>query len=158
MRSARLAPPRPAGELEQVRSGQADLKALFASKGLALASNGEAYMIPAAEAYRGMNDASSRYSAIGAILISLAGAYFGLSGITLRRRARNNVERVMLWALIAASTVAILTTIGIVLSMLFQTLAFFRTVPLANFFFERCGTRASPRPDRRGTGHFGSSR
>jgi len=145
-----------AGELEQVRSGQADLKALFASKGLALASNGEAYMIPAAEAYRGMNDASSRYSAIGAILISLAGAYFGLSGITLRRRARNNVERVMLWALIAASTVAILTTIGIVLSMLFQTLAFFRTVPLANFFF---GTVWDPRFAAAGsggaTGQFG---
>lgn len=145
-----------AAEIEQVRSGQADLKALFATKGLALASNGEPYMVPAAESYRSMSDASSLWSAIGAILISLAGAWFGLSGITLRRRARNNVERVMLWGLIAASTVAILTTVGIVLSMLFQTLSFFQSVPLSNFFF---GTVWDPRFAAAGsggaTGQFG---
>ncbi len=145
-----------AAEVGQVRSGQADLKALFATKGLALASNGEPYMAPAAETYRSMSDASSAWSAIGAIVLSLAGAWFGLSGITLRRRARNNVERVMLWGLIAASTVAILTTAGIVLSMLFQTLAFFQSVPLSNFFF---GTVWDPRFAAAGsegtTGQFG---
>ncbi|MET3662716.1 phosphate ABC transporter permease subunit PstC [Aquamicrobium ahrensii] len=143
-------------ELDQVRSGQADLKALFASKGVALASSGEAYMIPAAETYRSLSDSSSLSSAIGAILLSLAGAWLGLSGITLRRRARNNVERVMLWGLIAASTVAILTTVGIVLSMLFQTLTFFQSVPLSNFFF---GTVWDPRFAAAGsggaTGQFG---
>ncbi|EXL06657.1 phosphate ABC transporter permease subunit PstC [Aquamicrobium defluvii] len=143
-------------ELDQVRSGQADLKALFASRGVALASSGEAYMIPAAENYRSMSDSSSLWSAVGAILLSLAGAWLGLSGITLRRRARNNVERVMLWGLIAASTVAILTTVGIVLSMLFQTLTFFQSVPLSNFFF---GTVWDPRFAAAGsggaTGQFG---
>ncbi len=144
------------GELEQVRSGQADLKALFATKGVAMASNGEAYMVPAAETYNSMTDASVRYSGIIAVLLSLAGAWLGLSGITLRRRARNNVERVMLWGLIGASTVAILTTVGIVLSMLFQTLAFFQSVPLSNFFF---GTVWDPRFAAAGsggaTGQFG---
>jgi phosphate transport system permease protein len=143
-------------ELDQVRSGQVDLKALFASRGVALASSGEAYMIPAAENYRSMSDSSSLWSAVGAILLSLAGAWLGLSGITLRRRARNNVERVMLWGLIAASTVAILTTVGIVLSMLFQTMAFFQSVPLSNFFF---GTVWDPRFAAAGsggaTGQFG---
>ena len=143
-------------ELEQAQSGQADLKALFATKGVALASNGDAYMVPAAETYNSMTDASVRYSSIGAIFLTLAGAAAGLSGITLRRRARNNVERVMLWGLIAASTVAILTTVGIVLSMLFQTLAFFQSVPLSNFFF---GTVWDPRFAAAGsggaTGQFG---
>jgi phosphate transport system permease protein len=41
----------------------------------------------------------------------------------------------MLWGLMAASMIAILTTIGIVLSMLFQTISFFERVPLSNFFF-----------------------
>jgi phosphate transport system permease protein len=62
----------------------------------------------------------------------------------------------MLWGLIAASTVAILTTVGIVLSMLFQTLSFFQSVPLSNFFF---GTVWDPRFAAAGsggaTGQFG---
>src|SRR5690606_5829642 len=145
-----------AGEIEQVRSGQADIRALFATKGLALASNGEPYMVPAAESYRSMSEPSALWSSVGTIVLSLAGAWLGLSGITLRRRARNNVERVMLWGLIAASTVAILTTVGIVLSMLFQTLTFFQSVPLSNFFF---GTVWDPRFAAAGsggaTGQFG---
>ncbi len=48
----------------------------------------------------------------------------------------------MLWALFGASTIAILTTVGIVLSMLFQTLAFFRDVSPLSFFF---GTVWDPR-------------
>ena len=47
--------------------------------------------------------------------------------LKLRSRARNSVERLMLWGLLAASTIAIVTTIGIVLSMLFQTITFFES-------------------------------
>ncbi|MHA6687122.1 phosphate ABC transporter permease subunit PstC [Mesorhizobium sp. A556] len=143
-------------ELEQARGGSVDLRELFASKGVALASSGEPYMIPAAVAYNEMTDASIRYSTIGAILLALGGAFYGLSGISVRRRARNNVERIMLWGLMAASTIAILTTVGIVLSMLFQTISFFKSVPLSNFFF---GTVWDPRFAAAGsggaTGQFG---
>jgi phosphate transport system permease protein len=145
-----------AAELEQARSGEVDLRELFASKGVALASSGEPYMVPAAEAYNDLTDASVRYSGIGAILLALAGAVYGLTGISVRRRARNNVERIMLWGLMAASTIAILTTVGIVLSMLFQTISFFQSVPLSNFFF---GTVWDPRFAAAGsggaTGQFG---
>ena len=55
----------------------------------------------------------------------------------------------MLWSLLGASTLAILTTIGIVLSMLFQTIAFFEKVPLSNFFF---GTVWDPRFAAAGAG------
>ena len=143
-------------ELEQARSGSVNLRELFASKGVALASSGEPYMIPAAVAYNEMTDASMRYSAIGAILLALGGAVYGLGGITVRRRARNNVERIMLWGLMGASTIAILTTVVIVLSMLFQTISFFQSVPLSNFFF---GTVWDPRFAAAGsggaTGQFG---
>ena len=73
----------------------------------------------------------------------------GCSRISPRARARNNVEKVMLWGLLGASTIAILTTIGIVLSMLFQTIAFFEKVPLTNFFF---GTVWDPRFAAAGSG------
>jgi phosphate transport system permease protein len=113
-------------------------------------------MVPAAENYNDLTDASARYSGIGTILLALAGAAYGLTGISVRRRARNNVERIMLWGLMAASTIAILTTVGIVLSMLFQTISFFQSVPLSNFFF---GTVWDPRFAAAGsggaTGQFG---
>ena len=50
-------------------------------------------------------------------------------------RARNRVERVVRWFLIAASSIAILTTIGIVLSVLFEAIRFFQKVPVTEFLF-----------------------
>ena len=55
----------------------------------------------------------------------------------------------MLAALAVASSVAVLTTVGIVLSMLFETIHFFRLVPLNNFFF---GTVWDPRFSAAGSG------
>jgi phosphate transport system permease protein len=52
-----------------------------------------------------------------------------------RRRLRKQVERVVLALLAMASAVAILTTIGIVLSVAYESLRFFAEVPLTNFLF-----------------------
>jgi phosphate transport system permease protein len=75
-----------------------------------------------------------------------------------RLKARNEVElfvRVVLWA---CSLVAILSTIGIVLSVLFEAIRFFNTVPVLDFLF---GTVWSPqmaiRSDQVGSsGAFGA--
>ena len=56
-------------------------------------------------------------------------------------RARNIFERFVLVVLVACSGVAILTTIGIVFSVLFESLRFFADVPLFSFLF---GTQWSP--------------
>jgi phosphate transport system permease protein len=50
-------------------------------------------------------------------------------------RARTDTERLIKLVLISASAVAILTTVGIVLSMLFETLNFFRDYSWRDFFF-----------------------
>jgi phosphate transport system permease protein len=50
-------------------------------------------------------------------------------------RARNRVENVVKWLLIAASSIAIFTTVGIVLSVLFEAILFFRKVPVTEFLF-----------------------
>lgn len=73
-------------------------------------------------------------------------------------RARNRVENVIRWMLIAASSIAILTTIGIVLSVLFEAIRFFQKVPLTEFLF---GLNWSPqtaiRADQVGSsGSFGA--
>ena len=61
--------------------------------------------------------------------------------ITRDFRARNRFEYFVMLVLIACSAVAVLTTIGIVFSVLFETLAFFREVSPIEFLF---GTHWSP--------------
>jgi phosphate transport system permease protein len=73
-------------------------------------------------------------------------------------RARNRVERVVRWFLIAASSIAIFTTVGIVLSVLFEAIRFFQKVPMTEFLF---GLNWSPqmaiRADQVGSsGSFGA--
>ena len=71
------------------------------------------------------------------LVISIA----GIGGLLAWRRiaadfwARNHVERIFKFLLIACSTIAIFTTIGIVLSVLFESVRFFRTVSIFDFIF-----------------------
>ncbi|MFE0016669.1 phosphate ABC transporter permease subunit PstC [Mesorhizobium sp. NPDC059054] len=127
----------------------AELQPLLAAKGVALATDTQDYMIPIAAEANQASDRLGLIGAIGTIGLALAGAFYGISQVQLRARARNNVERLMLWGLLGASTIAILTTIGIVLSMLFQTLNFFNRVPPMQFFF---GTVWDPRFAAAGAG------
>ena len=76
-----------------------------------------------------------------AILGGILGAAPLYARTALDFRARNAFERIVLVLLIACSGVAILTTIGIVFSVLFETLVFFRSVSPVEFLF---GTHWSP--------------
>lgn len=88
--------------------------------------------------------ASSFYGMIGIVatlLLAFAGGAFAFLRIRPDFRARNRVERVVMWVLLIASLIAILTTIGIVASLLFETIRFFERVSVAEFVF---GTQWSP--------------
>ena len=106
-------------------------------------------------------EAEGRYGALGgglAILAALAGAGFALRRVGLDFRARAGVERWVMALLVGASLIAILTTLGIVLSLLFESLRFFKLVSPTEFLF---GTEWSPqmalRADQAGSsGSFGS--
>jgi phosphate transport system permease protein len=105
--------------------------------------------------------ASGKYGLIGGVIasfIALAAAFFALRRIGADFRARSGVERIVMGLLLAASLIAILTTLGIVLSLLFESLRFFQMVSPAEFLF---GTTWSPqtalRADQAGSsGAFGS--
>ena len=106
-------------------------------------------------------EATGRFATIGggiAILLAIASAAFALRRSSPQFRARTGVERWLMALLIAASLIAILTTLGIVLSLMFESLRFFKLVPVGDFLF---GTEWSPqmalRPDQAGSsGAFGS--
>ena len=55
--------------------------------------------------------------------------------ITPALRARHQVEAILRYALLACSVIAVLVTLGIVLSLLFEAVRFFRLVPLDDFLF-----------------------
>ena len=84
--------------------------------------------------------------------VAAAGLLLSLKRIAPPLRARHQVEAFMKVLLIICSTVAILTTIGIVLSMVGETLKFFRFISPSDFFF---GTTWNPRFSSTGAGDQG---
>jgi phosphate transport system permease protein len=93
-----------------------------------------------------------------AMLIAFAGGAFAFTRLSPHFRARTKVERVVMATLLVASLIAILTTLGIVLSLLFESLRFFARVSPVEFLF---GTNWSPqtaiRADQAGSsGAFGA--
>jgi phosphate transport system permease protein len=99
----------------------------------------EASFNPAAEQLAPVyHEASSHYSMLGAIaaaLLALAGGGFAWTRLHREFRARNRVERAVMIVLVSASLIAIFTTFGIVISLIFESLLFFQKVSPAEFFF-----------------------
>lgn len=129
-------------EYEAVKADPATARTVLASKGVAIAGDPEPYMIEAAEELNTMTSTSRIAMALVVLVVALGGAFYALRAIAPRFRARNRVEKVILGALLVASSIAILTTIGIVMSMLTEAIQFFRMVPAHQFFF---GTVWDPR-------------
>jgi len=69
------------------------------------------------------------------LVLGLVGIGWAYRRVRADFRARNRVERTIEYLLIAASSVAILTTIGIFLSVLFEALRFFQQVSVFDFLF-----------------------
>lgn len=143
-------------ELTQATAGFVRLRPLLAEKGVALAGNGEDWMIDSAVKLNNITDTSRLWRSIAVLGLSVAGFALALLQIKAQLRARNRVEGVIHAGLVLASTVAILTTVGIVLSMVSEAGRFFSSVPPQDFLF---GTVWDPRfanaEDPDAAGQFG---
>lgn len=143
-------------ELAAIRAGTADVKDLLGNKGIPLAASPERYVVESALRSLELRSASRLLATIVSLSVALATAAFALWRIGPALRARNIVEHMLRLGLVAASTVAILTTIGIILSMLFETLHFLRMVPASDFFFGLVWDPRFSAPGRSGSeGQFG---
>lgn len=77
-------------------------------------------------------------NAAGIVLIfsvAIAGGILAYKKISPQTRARNLVEKIVRFSLLASSTIAIFTTAGIVLSVLFEAIRFFNIIPITDFLF-----------------------
>jgi phosphate transport system permease protein len=115
-------------------------------------------IVAAANYYTHLQAMSSVIQSTTLLVVGLAAVIVALSRISPQLRARNQVETIMRLGMIVCSTIAIFTTIGIVLSVLFEAIRFFQKVPLTEFLF---GLKWSPqmsiRADQVGSsGAFGA--
>ncbi len=89
----------------------------------------------AAEVYTSLRSWTTTLIVGAGWIFGLLGIAYALRTISVQFRARNHVETVVKYALLAAACVAVLTTIGIVFSVLFETLRFFQKVSPLDFLF-----------------------
>lgn len=83
-----------------------------------------------------MRDAQTRFALLGAAIVLLCGFVGGGYGYTKVRAgfpARTRIERAVMMLLLLASLMAILTTLGIIGSLLFEAARFFRDVSPIDF-------------------------
>jgi len=92
-------------------------------------------MQAAADHYRSLKTTSNAALAVITIAVAMLGLAAVRAKIKPALRARNIVEQVIKYILIACSSLAIFTTIGIVLSVLYEAILFFRAVPVTEFLF-----------------------
>ncbi|PZU46732.1 MAG: phosphate ABC transporter permease subunit PstC [Sphingomonas sp.] len=144
--------------------GPSDLEqAAFLSevRGLVSGSYAAAFNPHAEAAAAVWKAASLRYGLIfglGALALGGVGAFWGWTQLRPDFRARTRVERLTMGLLVLASLVAILTTFGIVASLVLESFRFFQLVSPTEFLF---GTKWSPqtamRADQVGSsGAFGA--
>jgi phosphate transport system permease protein len=118
----------------------------------------DADVLNAAERLKSLQ-ATSTFLLGGAVsIIALAGASLGIAIARKRFRARHSFERFVTLFMLFSSTVAVLTTTGIVASLLYEAFQFFSKVPPSEFFF---GLRWEPQIPLRedqvaGLGAFGA--
>jgi len=101
--------------------------------GNTLSGTGNPAVMAAAEQYISLQTSAGRIVSMVILVTMCVSAATIYSRIDIHLRARNIVEGLIKIAIIACSAVAIFTTIGIVLSVLFEAIRFFKIIPLQDF-------------------------
>jgi phosphate transport system permease protein len=115
-------------------------------------------IVASVERLKTISTAADFLLAASAVVIALAGAAIAVSAVSKRYLARHSFERSVTIFMIFASTVAIMTTLGIVASLVYEAIQFFQRVPFNEFLF---GLRWEPQIPLRedqvaGHGAFGA--
>lgn len=115
-------------------------------------------VVAAAQRYMALRGTGALAITVITLSAAVAGFLWSVWRISPQLRARQEVESVFRWALLACASIAIFTTLGILLSVLFESIRFFQTVPVNEFLF---GLEWSPQMAIRadqvgGSGAFGA--
>jgi phosphate transport system permease protein len=100
-----------------------------------------AELVEAAERLRVMRNHNDTAMTLAVMAVAVLGAGWGLWRVRPDFHARLRVEKTLRILLMLCASVAIVTTLGILLSVLFESIRFFDKVPFTEFLF---GTHWSP--------------
>ena len=95
----------------------------------------------AAELLRGLRGTNTMALTVVYIIVAMLGGAWGWLKIAPQLRARQQVEKILRVLFMLCALVAIMTTVGIVMSVLFESIRFFGQVSPVDFLF---GTQWSP--------------
>ena len=112
----------------------------------------EQWMMIAGQKWSALQADVDVIASIMAIGLAVSGAIFAQTRIQAQFRARNQVERIIVIFLGASSLIAIITTIGIVVSVVFESLRFFQLVPVTEFLFNTTWNPQFEGAERAGSG------
>ena len=122
-------------EIQHLSVDTIDLRARLGGLGIALGSEVLPEFLVAARSYREMSQDGRLMMTLVVTLMALVGFARSYGQTHKDFRARNVVERGVMALLILAASLAILSTIGIVFSMLFETVNFFGLLNWRDCFF-----------------------
>lgn len=100
-----------------------------------IASRDDQVVVDAAATFLAMQGISQIAMGVVVLVLTILLLLVARKKISATFRARNQVENIITGMLVVCSLIAILTTIGIVLSLLFETIRFFGKVPATEFLF-----------------------
>lgn len=101
----------------------------------------EAPVLEASKRLTALQQQSRLYMTVLVIAVAILAGFLGWVRIRPRVNARTQVEAIVKWVFFACAAVAILTTMGIIFSVAFETFRFFQQVSFWDFIF---GSRWSP--------------
>ncbi|MCU7875541.1 MAG: phosphate ABC transporter permease subunit PstC [Candidatus Thiodiazotropha sp. (ex Lucinoma borealis)] len=92
-------------------------------------------MQKASDHYASLKKISHTALFVATLALATMGGLWARQSIIRDQRARNRVEKAINFFLVSSSSLAIFTTIGIVLSVLFESIRFFQQIPITEFIF-----------------------
>jgi phosphate transport system permease protein len=123
------------GEAGLISTDTSNVRETLAAVGVALGSDVSSDVLTAAQSYRELTHWGAAGRTALVVVLAALGLVWGITRAKPDFRARNRVEQAVLGLLMLASSIAILTTIGIVWSMVSETFDFFALYPARDFFF-----------------------
>lgn len=113
------------------------------------------WVYDAAAAWAGWDATSTTLKTLTVLALSLLAGLFAYRMLNPSFRSRNAVERIIMSILALSSGIAILTTIGIVFSVVFESMRFFALVPVSEFLFGLTWNPQFEGAERAGSGQMG---
>ncbi len=93
------------------------------------------WVLEAADRFNRLDGAASKALAPAVLIAALALAVYSRRRVAAGFRSRDISERIVLALMIVCAVVAVFTTVGIIASLLFESIRFFSLVPVSEFLF-----------------------